>query len=330
MKKEPKDLDVKALTSVSLLVAIAVIFALVIFFIPFLQVIMFIISLPIIIIGVKFDVKLQIAGTIVLFLFLLILQPIYAVNVITTAGILGIVQGYLIKNNKKNSEVILFGTLVSFFGLIAYLYVLNGITGVNILEDTKIMLNDSFVELGNLYQNSNILPEEDMDSLMQMFNQTKDVLVMLIPTTLVLMSFVTSLLNFLVARAVLIKLNLNVSKTKFKDFRISKQGRLILFSVIFVVTVMSLIDMANQTIYIVNFTSILVLLFQINGFALIWYVSDYKTNTVALRVISVLLFIFAPLLGSFAESIVRYGILLFGIIDIFYDFRTKHLEKMKR
>ena len=326
MIEEPK-FDIKAITTTSILVAIAVMFAVSMFLVPFLRVGIMFISIPIIIIGIKFDLKMQIIATVLLGLITLILEPIYAINVVTSAGILGIVQGYFIKQKRTNSEVIFFGTLASFFGLIVYLYVLNSLANINMLEDIKNIINDVFSDMGAIYRNSNMLSKTDTMTLLQVFDKTKSILILMIPTTFLLTSFMYSIINFLVARVILLKLKLPVRKTKFKDFRIGKQGKLILLSVFFVVAIMALIDVENQNIYIINFSSILILLLQINGFALLWYFTEIKSNTVALRIFSVLLFIFAPLLGGPLETIIRFSVVLFGLTDIFYDFRKRYIEK---
>lgn len=325
MSDKPNNWDAKAITTVSILMAISVIISIIIFMMPFLSILMFLVSIPIIIIGIKFDLKMQLVGTSLLALLLLIIEPSFAINVITSAGFIGIIQGYLIKKEKKASEVILYGSLAYFFGLLISIYLINILANLDILDYFRESLNEMTLDVGNMYRDSDVLSESETSQLLTMLEQTKNMLTMLLPTILFLTSLVSSVINFVIARAVLVRLKFSVSKSKFKDFRIGVQGKNTLYITLLVVMLVSLIDTEKQSLYIMNFSSLVLILFLTNGLSLIWHIADLKPNTKSLKILTLVsLFIIAPLMGGIIEMIIRYGIVTIGIADIFYDFRSKN------
>ncbi len=317
----------KELTTAAIFTAISVVLALSLYFVPILQVLMPIVSIPIIIIGVKLDIKMQVLSVIALGLIIIIIDPIYAMQILLSTSILGIVQGYLISKKSSISKVLIYGACAHFLGQLAYFYIFNFILDINILEELKVMIEVTFKEVITVFESTDEFSKSEIKQSLATLVNTKDRMLLAIPSMLLIVSFVTSTITFIFAKVIFKRINLPMRMTKFKDFRIDSTGKLVIVCTFLIVTAVGIIDPNNQDGLVSNYITILMMVLQVNGIALLWYSSEKKPNKQLLRISSVLLFVFSPLAGGIIELIVKLGFAVVGLSDIFYDFRKKTTEK---
>lgn len=316
-------MNTKELTTAALMVALSIILALIMYIVPFLQVFVFLVGLPIVLLGVKFDFKLQLLATVALGFLMAILDPFYGLSLVLTVAPMSILQGLFIKQKRKNSHVIFAGTIAAIFGFLSMIYLVQLFLDLNVIQEMTQMFDSSLEDIKVLYASTNLLSDGEMSQVFDMMGQMKDVMLVLIPSAVGIYAFVMSLGSFIFSRLILNRMKLSVSSSKFSDFRIDKTARNTLMIVLFVVVAASYIDKSNMTFYILNAMSLFIILMQINGFAYTWFLTKEHPNRRAMRMMIVALFIVAPLFGGIIEMIARYGMAGLGFLDMYFNFRLK-------
>ncbi|MBN2794070.1 MAG: DUF2232 domain-containing protein [Clostridia bacterium] len=311
----------KQLTMTSLMVALSVVLSLIIYFLPILQGLMFVISVPLMYIGIQYNIKIHSLGTLAFLLIMMMLDPLYALMILCLVAPLSLIQGFLIKHRKKTSEVIFIGAMGSIFGLLGYVYLTDLVFHLNMIEMLKDMMDEAIAQVGSFYNKMGIENTETSDYL-SMLNQMKDYFVMLMPALVAYFALVSSALSYFFANIIFKRFKVNMPKGKFKDFRMDTHKRFYLVVIMVVVTAAAFIDKENTNFYASNFMSILFILLQINGLALVWYITDQHPNRKALRIITIVLYIIAPIV-SILDLIIRYGLVAVGFFDMYADFRNK-------
>lgn len=309
--------NTKELTIVILLYTLCLIMSFVMIMFS-MQTMLYLSSIPIIICGIKCKSKYQFIGLIGVTILLSMTGLINSILFLCTAGILGIVQGYLFSRKKATSVIVFLGTVALFFGGIIQLYLFQLIFDINIISDMKDGINLGVSTASKIIGTFNL---ENTVVSKSFFRDLKQIMIMLIPITLLLSSLIFSLINTLVTRAILCRINLSVNQTTFKDFRINSKGRLVLLSITFTIIFFSFIDKSNSLIYMINYFFTFYLLMLVNGFTLIWFITEKKSNVILIRIGLVTVFLIAPLLGVLIGSIVRFAYVIIGFLDIFFDFR---------
>jgi len=315
--------NTKTLTTTAMLVALSTVLALLIYIVPIVQFLLFLIAIPLVIVGVKFGIKVHALALLVFGVLMTVLNPLYSIILICIIGPLSISQGYLMHQKKTASETIFFGSIATFFGVVGILYLMNGLLNVNLVNEFKFIVDSTMDQVKTFYENSNLLNESELSEMTTILDDMKSTITMLLPSTIAMFAFFNSLFCFLMSRKIMKRLNIIIKYKRFMDFRIDKQGRLMALVALGVVTVLALIDKNNMSFYVFNFMIVFVLGLQINGAALVWYLSDKHPNRKALRIMFIILFILSPLLGSVVELVVRYGLAVVGLLDMYIHFRHK-------
>lgn len=310
----------KSMTTSAILVALAVVFSLALYFIPFIQFALFIIGLPIIVIGKVSGIKMQVLGSIAIILILLFFDPIYAMIVGLVVLPLSLVQGYLLKKEFKSSYVICIGAVVMVFGFLGVLYGLNFIFDIDFMADLELTVDTTIDQMRLLYSNVG-LEKAELQTMYAVLEQTRIAVVLLLPSMLILYAMITSVLSFVLSKHVLKRLGYPIKSALFRDFRIDKQGRLILMIVLGMIILMTFVDPANATFYVSNFMSIFGLILQINALAFIWFLLEKHPKKQSMKVGIIILFILGPIIPGLI--IIRYILSMLGFADLYVDFRAK-------
>lgn len=318
--------NTRKITTTAMLVALAAVFSLILYVLPFIQSFMFIAMIPIVIVGIKYDIQTQLLGLLALCLLLMMLDPVFAIMIGVWMGLFGIAQSFAIKKKQPVSALLLWSTLAFVFGFIAILYLTNMMLGIDIMAEMNDVIGDMVAEMKIINQSSPLVPAENMDEFITVLDQMQVYIPLLMPMMLLFYGFISSVLTYVVTKPIFKRLKLDYPTGKFKDFRIDQNRRNNLMIVMLVVTIASLVDRDQMEFYILNFTSVLLFLMQINGFALVWYRTDNHPNKKALRIIAVIAFVLAPAFILF-ELLMRYGLAMLGFMDMYVNFRERFKSK---
>jgi len=320
--------NTKTLTTAAILIAIAVIISLILYILPIFQFAMFLVGVPIVVLGYKTDIKVQLLASLGLILLSAMLDPAYTMTIGFIVLPLSVLQGHFMHKNKNASETIFVSGLGMVFGFIAFLYSLNMLFNIDIMGEMTTMFDQSIVQVRSFYETMNTLSTAELNEMFAVLTEYKSYMVMMMPAMIILSSFISSTCSFLVSRKILMRMGEPIKKTYFKDFRIQAQGRMVLMIVLGVVTIVSIIDKSSMAYYVLNFMSVFTLIMQINGLAFIWYLSEKHPNKKSMRVIIVIMVLLSSILGAIA-MIMRFVLGLLGFTDMYMNYRNK-IETRKK
>jgi len=217
---ENNDYSTKAIVEASLISVIISVIMIIIGYLPFVSFIgTLILPIPVAILYIRHNYKITITAIFLsIILTSLVFNPIRAIYAAITCSIIGIVLGYCVKKNKKSSITLLFlaiGSTVSNILTIAFSMLF--IAKVNFvdflsknLEFMKQTMKGSFDGAKNIYLQKGITPEQlkILDKNYEMINKMDVTLFLaLIPAGILIYSIISAYLNYIVARAILNKLN---------------------------------------------------------------------------------------------------------------------------
>jgi uncharacterized protein YybS (DUF2232 family) len=314
--------NTKRLTTTAMMVALSVTLALALYFLPLIQGLIFLVSIPLTLVGIKYNYKYQGLAFIALFLILLMIDPIYAFSTLFIILPLSFAQSYGINHKKEHSFIIVLSSLGIFFGLISLLWLVQIIFDINVIKELMTTFDVVLEEMKSIYIEGGILNPEEQTLYLDSIEQVKNTFKIMMPSFLMMYSFINGLLAFMVTKAVMKPMNMKIEKSYFKDFRINKEKRNIILIILVVVTLGAILDNSNGEVYLLNFSSILTLIFQINALAFIWFKTEKHSNRKALRILIVIAFIVSGFIGVIG-SFLRYGLAILGFLDMYFDFRNR-------
>ncbi|CAB1255491.1 conserved membrane hypothetical protein [Clostridiaceae bacterium BL-3] len=312
--------NTKALIEGSLTTALIVVIMLINIYVPiFFIFVNFILPIPITVLYIRQDYKIALISVIASdILISMFYNPIAALSLIVLIGLTGMTLGYCIKNKKKFGTTIIFLSISMAVGIIFYFAVhimlisKEGIYGfVNgMLENFKQSMNLS----KSMYEKAGVSSNQfaSMESMLKVL--TPEYVMRLIPAGIIIISFILSYLNYIITRAILIKLKYQVNGIKplnqwYMNTRLGTLVGLILVSGI-------LFDRENMAIgqYMITSSEIILqLIFLIDGLALLTYYLMKKFR-ISKKIVAIII-VFAAL------SSLSLFCVLAGFIDMIFDFR---------
>ncbi len=310
----------KTMTTSAIMVALAVVFSLILYLLPFFQFALFLIGIPIIMIGKVADLKMQLVASAAVLLVLGFIDPTFALLVGCIVLPLSIAQGYMLKKDYATSQTIAISSLFMVFGFLGFLYGLDLIFKIDFMSELQLMIDTTVDQTKAVYSTTD-MSQSDLATLYAVLEQTRLMVVMLLPSMVFLYSLFTSIVSFTLSKKILERMNIQIKKSYFKDFRIKKQGRLIIMIVLTMIVLMTFMDKGNETFYVSNFMSIFSLILQINALAFIWYLLEKHPKKKGMRVGVMILYFIAPLIPGL--NLIRYILSILGFADLYIDFRLK-------
>jgi len=228
---------------------------------------------------------------------------------------------------KHNSSTIFLSGLAIFFGYIILLLLVQAMFNMNITEEITKGIDLFVEEMQGAFMETDVLSDEEKALNIENLESIKSNFKMLMPAMLLIYSMFFALITFVFTKGIFKRLGLEMPAGKFKDFRINEEKRLILLIIIIVVTLGALIDKDHGEVYMLNFTTILVMILQLNALSLIWFKTEDHKKKVPLRILTVVGFVVSAALGSIG-LIIRYGLSIVGFMDMHLDFRNRrnHLD----
>ncbi len=171
----------------------------------------FLLPIPIAVLYLRQDYKITLLSIIVTGIITTMMQdPLTAVIITISFGIIGFLLGYCIKNKKSiftTIIIIALGFLISIIivFLIQILFIDKN-TIMNIINKNISMMKESMELVKEFYSQAGV-PKEQLQQMEQKFNLLQpDFILKMIPGALIISSFMSAFLNYGITRTVLIKL----------------------------------------------------------------------------------------------------------------------------
>lgn len=183
----------------------------------------FLCPLPIIILYLRHSLKFTIISVFVSgILVSIIAGPLQGLMVLLGFGILGVTLGYAIKKELSIIEIIIIGSIASFFSKVLILLIGFWFLDINPLLFDVEQIDRIIIQSLNFYQNMGLTVEQ-LDLLKESLTQTLSIVRIVFPAMLILASIFDVFINYGVARLVLKRFGYAlIGFTSFSKWRASK------------------------------------------------------------------------------------------------------------
>lgn len=305
----------RSLVEAAFLAALTVVFCLATIYLPVLGLFTsFFWPVPIVLLGVRHDLRLSILATVVAGIIVAILAgPLTAISMFLGLGVLGLVLGTAMQRRVTPVKVVGLGAIALLLSMILLFALSLFVMGINPLESYLSLYQDSLESTVNLYRRMGI----SGDALKQMEDTLAKSMAMmryLLPMAMVVGSLVLAFLNFGLSRLILARLGVNYPGfPPFASWRLPRSTAVgYLAGVLFLV----LGDYTGQEVLKhigINVQSIFQLVLILHGLAVAWYYMENYGIHKGLRILITVLTLFIPLFGQILFFI--------GLFDLFLDFR---------
>ncbi|EJV86377.1 TPA: YybS family protein [Bacillus thuringiensis] len=304
----------KFITEGAALLAIYAILLLISMYVPILgTVVTFALPLPFILLTIRYKLSnVLVIFVVALFVTVIVSQPMNLVKTIMF-GLIGIVLGYTYKTRKKPVEILIAGTLAYLIGFVLIYVASIKFFNIDIMKQMQSMFSESMVQSEKIVSAIGMPISKEQKELLTQMN---DILQLLFPSILVLVSVCFSWITVIISGSVLKKLKHDIIHwPKFKDLQLPKS--IVWYYVIFIllatfikVDPTSYLHMVFSNLYV-----IFALLLVLQGLTFISFLAYRKGFTKGVPIISFIVCMFIPMLFPLVT--------ILGIIDLGISLRSK-------
>jgi len=304
----------KFITEGAALLAIYAILLLISMYVPILgTVVTFALPLPFILLTIRYKLSnVLVIFVVALFVTVIVSQPMNLVKTIMF-GLIGIVLGYTYKTRKKPVEILIAGTLAYLIGFVLIYVASIKFFNIDIMKQMQSIFSESIAKSEKIVSATGMPISKEQKELLTQMN---DILQLLFPSILVLVSVCFSWITVIISGSVLKKLKHDIIPwPKFKDLQLPKS--IVWYYVIFIllatfikVDPTSYLHMVFSNLYV-----IFALLLVLQGLTFISFLAYRKGFTKGVPIISFIVCMFIPMLFPLVT--------ILGIIDLGISLRSK-------
>lgn len=306
---------VRPMVEGGILSAVAIIFALISVYIPFIGAFVNLIwPVPIILLGVRHGYKWSLMATVVAgILIAILLHPLHAVGVAIGFGLTGIVLGHCFRKGYSPVTSVLLGSVASLISKIIVLSISAVVLDINPLADHTEAMAKAVEQAINLYRNFG-LKEAELAQMSESMKGMLSMMKMILPAGFAMASVVDTYLNFLVARAVLRKLGHHIGA--FPAFSVWSFSPKILYA--FIISMLCMYWGKSRDLEMVasaglNLQVISSMLLMVQGISVaFFYAAKYEVP-------KIIRWIFVTI--AFTNGFIMQATVFVGAFDIAMDFR---------
>jgi len=333
---ENKDYNTKAIVESSLIAVIISIIMIITGYLPMISFIgTIILPIPVALLYIRHNKKVTITAIFLsIILTSLVFNPIMAIYSAIPCIIIGIVLGYCIKKNKRSSTTLLFLAIGdSISNVLTMAFSLSFIAKVNFIDfisknvDLIKQSAKTSVDAAKIaYMQKGITPEQlkFLDKSYEMINRIDVTLfLVIIPAGIFIFSLLSAYFNYIVARAILNKLNYKMEEVlPFSKIYVSNIVGAVLIGIVCIGIILSSKHISGGQ-YIQDSSQLLVqYVFVINGLAVSTYFLRVKRN---LSKPIVLLLLSLTMIFGFGS--IYFSI---GLMEMAFDFRKLDPYRIRR
>ncbi|MGI6129103.1 MAG: YybS family protein [bacterium] len=305
----------RSLVEAAFLSALTVVFCLATIYLPVLGLLTsFFWPVPIVLLGVRHDLRLSVLATVVAGIIVAILAgPLTAISMFLGLGVLGLVLGTAMRQRKAPLTAVGMGAIALLISMLLLFVLSLVVMGINPLDSYLTLYQESMEGTMNLYRRFGI-SGDNLEQMEDTLAQSLAMMRYLLPMALVAGSLILALLNFLLARSILGRLG--VSYPGFAPFSTWHLPRSVLLG--YIVGILFLVGSSYSGQELlkhigVNVQAIFQMAIMIQGLAVAWHFMEQYRLPKGFRLLVVFLTLFTPF---FAQ-----GLFFAGLFDLFMDFR---------
>ena len=313
MKRVAPKRSTRSLVEAAFLAALTVVFCLATIYLPILGLFTgFFWPIPIVLLGVRHDLRLSILATVVAGIIVAILAgPLTAISMFLGLGVLGLVLGTAMRRRLTPLRVVGLGAIALLISLLLLFALSLFVMGINPLESYFGIYQDSLETTMNLYRRLGISGDA-LKQMEAMLSQSMSMMRYLLPMAMVAGSVILAVVNFLLSRSILARLGIAYPGfPPFAGWRLPRTAAVgYLAGIVFVLA-------ANYTAHEIlkhiglNIQAIFQLALLIQGLAVAWHFMETYQLPKGLKVLVAVLTFITPLFGQ---------AFFVGLLDIFLTF----------
>lgn len=302
----------RMLTEGALMLAVFTILLLIFNYIPFLSLLSAIfLLLPFLLYSAKYSLKysflLLIGGIIVSGL----VGTLLLIPVAIAYGTTGMVIGYCIQKKKSKSMMFIAASIMFLLNTIAQYVISIVFFKIDVLKDSIKMVRTSIEKSMNIL---NTVDKGSADQMMEMFNAVIDSVTTLLPSLLVITSFLVVWILISINLPIAKRFQIEVPKwNSFRDLQLPKSVLWYYLITIILTIILKPTQGSFENTALVNLNFILQLLMLLQGFSFLYFYSYEKKWS---KAVPVLIIIFSFLLFP-----LQYIIRILGIMDLGFNLR---------
>ncbi|MGE7762045.1 YybS family protein [Peribacillus sp. NPDC097895] len=274
---------------------------------------LFFLPIPFILVTIKQKLSWSIGYLFVASLLTILIATILSVPLTLLMGATGIAIGYFLKKDKPMAPMFIGAVLVFLGGTLAIYAASVLITDVNYIEESMVMVKESFDHSVGIMES---FGQEPTEQVKKRLYESIDMLNTLMPSLFVLMSVIMVLLIFLAAHPIVKRFSEKTLKwPHFRDLRLPKS--LLWYYLITMLLALFVNTDKNSFVYmaITNLFFILQFFILLQGYSLIFYIAHVKSWAKAIPVSILVVSLLLPL--PIITTVIRF----LGIIDLGFPFR---------
>lgn len=300
------------LTEGAIFVAIYTVFLLITLYVPILSVIsIFFLSTPFIIFGIRHGIKQSFVLLLASIVMTFLVGSIVSLPIGLMFSVTGIIMAYFYR--QKRQLFALIGGTISLLINFVLDYALSIVfLGVDLFSDVIQQTKSSVRETLAAFPS---MDEEMKKTMMEQMNEQFDLLMNLLPSMFVIVSFMLAVIIHILNIGIIKRLKLNVGTiTPFRDWKFPKN----IIWYYLIATLLMLINLPKESflnIALYNIVFVLQTVLLIQGFSFIFYFCHVKKLSKAVPVLIVI--------GTFILPILLYPVRILGIIDLGFNLREK-------
>ncbi|MCR1899272.1 YybS family protein [Irregularibacter muris] len=311
-----KKFNTRAMTEGAIMAALTALLGVLSYYIPFLNLLIFIWPIPIIVLGIRQGMTISLLATFIASVLVSIFTPIvYSGYLILMYGLLGIVLGYAYQKQWSISKTALLGYVTSLLSIVVMFQFYRIIVGVDILTEMTEMMKLSMGEITNMYQKMGVDPNildqavERIENMMQTVN-------MLFPAILLTIPMAITGINMLVTQKLLPRLGYHqVAKIQpLRNWKLPSHANYGLFFIIVLTTLGQYLKIPNFDMVHRNVLYLILMVFFIQGLAVISYFFHHRNFSKGIKFIGYLFILLTPFLQIMIHFI--------GLFDVVFNFRN--------
>ncbi|MBI6872852.1 YybS family protein [Clostridium aciditolerans] len=208
--------NTRAMVEAGLITALIVVIMMITVYVPIFSMFgMFILPIPVTVLYIRHNYKVTLGAVVIsAILIAMLYSPISALTSSILFGITGMTFGYCIKNDKKLSTTILLLALASAIGIVInfsiYVNLLDKRGMAGFISDNIRIMKESLNLSKELYGKMGVSSEQfaTIEKSFELF--TPDFILKLIPAIVILMSFFSAYINYILTSSILKKLRYNM------------------------------------------------------------------------------------------------------------------------
>lgn len=335
-KMQNKNYNTKAIVEASLISVIISVIMIITGYLPIVSFIgTLILPIPVAILYIRHNTKITITAIFLsIILTSLVYNPIMAIYSAITYSIIGVVLGYCVERNKKSTATLLLlaisSAITNILTVAFSMLLIEKVSFVNFisknLEFFKETMKFSIEGAKKSYSQMGISQQQlqQLDKNFEIIKQIDVGLILaIIPATIFIYAFITAYMNYIVSRAILMKLNYKMEEVlPFGKVYVPNLLGAVLIGTVAIGIIMSTKNIPGGD-YILNASQFLAqIVFTINGLAASTYFLRVKRNLSKPVVVLILGLTMLSSLNSIYFSI--------GIMEMAFDFRKLDPYRRKR